>query len=302
MAGSARRPARAVRPVRTRAPWYDSPWRIAGHAVSAALTIAVVALIVALVVVPKATGGASLTVLTGSMEPTLMPGDVVVIKGVSAEQVCSDVSIGTIVTYLPTPNDPALITHRVVGKTIGTFDDGTSCRLITQGDNNSAVDEPVSPEQVRGVFLYGIPQLGWARQWAGGNIQILLMVGAAALVAYGLWTSMRKPKVRVLNAAGITVGSDGSRIDPAGMPAGGPLDATMPVASQDPAQGVFDRELRARELDLREREIELRARELELAWRRAGVPTDNTGNDDTANELGGIVAPHSSSAHYPSEA
>ena len=240
---------------RPRTPWYDSPWRVVGTAFSAAATVAVVALIVALVVVPRLVGGASLTVLTGSMEPSLSPGDVVVTRGMSADEVCTDVPVGSIVTFLPKPDDPALITHRVVGKTIGTFDDGTRCRLVTQGDANSAVDDPVSPAQVRGVFLYGLPKLGWAQQWATGNTQGLMIVGALALVAYGIWTS-RRPKSSVMVLPGT------------GQPA-------PPVPTTQPAPGdAREQELRERELAVRERELALREHELAL---RAGRPARPTG-------------------------
>lgn len=244
------------RPVgqRLRTPWYDSPWRIVGTALSSAATVAVVALVVALVVVPRLVGGASLTVLTGSMEPSLSPGDVVVTQGVDVDEVCTDVSVGTVVTFLPEPDDPALITHRVVGKTIGTFDDGTSCRLVTQGDTSSAADDPVSPAQVRGVLLYALPKLGWAQQWATGNPQGLLTVGAVALVAYGLWTS-RRPRSSVL-------------VVPGGAPA-------QPDVAPQPAQGeARELELRERELAVRERELALREHELAL---RVGRPAGSSG-------------------------
>jgi signal peptidase len=248
------RPASA----RVRRAWYDSPWRIAGHALSTTCTVALVALVLALAVVPRLAGGASLTVLTGSMEPTLRPGDVVVTRGVTPHEVCTEVAVGTIVTFLPRPDDPALITHRVVGKTIGTFDDGTGCRLITQGDNNSARDEPVSPEQVRGVFLYGLPTVGWARQWVGDHLPVVGVALAVAVLGYGLWSGSRRPRTRVLSVPGI---------------AGG----TPPGVHPEPAASAAterDRELRERELLLRERELAVRERELTL--RSAGTPDPST--------------------------
>lgn len=248
------------RAVRLRPAWYDSPWRIAGHAVSAALTIVVLAAVVALLVVPRVTGGASLTVLTGSMEPSLRPGDVVVTRGIDVDQVCSEVAIGTIVTYLPNPGDPALITHRVVGKTVGTFEDGTSCRLITQGDNNSAVDDPVSPAQVRGVFLYGLPKLGWARQWVGDNVQAVLVAAAVALVGYGLWSTTRRPRTRVLALPG---SAPAGATNPTGA-GGGPSPQPPGPWPGDPVSTVREQELRERELAVRERELALREQELAL--------------------------------------
>jgi signal peptidase len=262
------RVSRSNRPVRLSGAWYDSPWRIAGHAVGSALALVLIGLVLALAVVPRLSGGASLTVLTGSMEPTFAPGDVIVVKGIDAAQVCAEVGVGEIVTFFPEPDDPALISHRVIGKTIGTFDDGTSCRLVTQGDANSAVDDPVSPQQVRGVFQYGVPKLGWARQWVGDNVQTVVVVAALALVALGVASSMRKPRTRIYAAPG---GTDG----PAGL-GGVPVDAApAPAAAPgapalDAEDRAHERALRERDLDLRERELELRERELALARLQAG--------------------------------
>lgn len=232
--------------------WYESPWRIAGRAVSIAFVVAVIALIAALLVVPRVAGGSSLTVLTGSMEPTLTPGDVVAVRGVAPDQVCTEIGVGDIVTYLPEPGNPALITHRVVGKTVGTFDDGTDCRLITQGDANSAADAPVSPEQVRGSFLYSLPALGWVRQWVSENLMMLGIVLGAGLLGYGLWSTFRRPRTRVI----MTSGSDGGTAV-----AGGSASASVSAPAAEPSP----HDLRVRELDLRERELAVRAQELQLA-------------------------------------
>ncbi|MGJ0389964.1 signal peptidase I [Microbacterium sp. CGR1] len=225
--------------------WYESPWRIAGRAVSLAFVVTVVALIAALLVVPRVAGGSSLTVLTGSMEPTLAPGDVVAVRGVAPDRVCTEIGVGDIVTFLPEPGSPALITHRVVGKTVGTFDDGTDCRLITQGDANSAADDPVSPEQVRGSFLYSLPTVGWVRQWVSENLMVLGIALAAGLLGYGLWSTFRKPRTRVVMTSG----------------SGGVAAVSAPAPAAEPSPD----DLRVRELDLRERELAVREQELQLA-------------------------------------
>lgn len=244
---------RSDRPARTASTrWYDSPWQIVGRAVGTALAIAVLGALLALVVVPRLLSGDSLTVLSGSMEPTFSPGDVVVVKGVSENSVCADVSVGSIVTFFPEPNDPTLITHRVVGKTIGTFEDGSSCRLITQGDANSAVDAPVSPAQVRGLFMYGVPGLGWIRQWAGQNPALLGGIGAAVVVGWILWGALRKPRTTVVAA-------------PPSSAAGGAAGAGTPDGAGVPVEPSRERELRERDFQLRERELELRERELAFA-------------------------------------
>ncbi|QIM19226.1 signal peptidase I [Leucobacter coleopterorum] len=252
--------ARAGTQARSLGHWSTSPWQIVGRAVMSALVISAVVVLLALVVVPRVMGGDSLTVLSGSMEPTFAPGDVVVVKGTDEVGVCNDVSVGAIVTYFPKANDPALITHRVIGKTIGTFEDHTQCRLITQGDANSSVDEPVSPTQVRGVFMYGIPKLGWARQWVGENPMLALAALVAVLVIAGGWSATRKPRTTV-----ITAPRQGS----------GMMKQTSTTASAKPDVGVVrDRELHDRELKLRERELELRERELAHAIARSASATD----------------------------
>ena len=247
--------------------WFESPWRIAGRAITSALAFAAIIVLLALVVVPRLMGGDSFTVLSGSMEPTFSPGDVVVAKGISEDEVCTDVSVGTIITFFPQPNDPTLITHRVVGKTIGTFDDGTNCRLITQGDANSTVDEPISPAQVRGVFMFGVPKLGWARQWISENTMLVVGIAAAALVVGGLWSSLRRPRTTVMTIprpAGTQLGDSlGVRATP----------STDTVPARDSSSGK-NMELMERELALRERELELRERELAFALQR--VPQANT--------------------------
>jgi signal peptidase I len=229
--------------------WYDSPWRIAVNALGLGLTLLLVALACGVFLVPRLLGGTSLTVLTGSMEPGLVPGDVVAVRGIDEDDVCSRVSVGDIVTYLPEPGKPDLITHRVVGKTIGTYKDGTDCRLVTQGDANSAADKPVSPAQVRGTFLYGIPKIGWARQWVTDHRGLALGGAVALVLAYGAWDTVRPPRRRLV-----------------AMP-GGAGAAVLPATPAPPPAPAPDDALRVRELDLREREVAVREAELALRTR-----------------------------------
>lgn len=261
----------------SRGQWFDSPWRIAGRAITSALAILAVGAVLALVVIPRLLGGDSLTVLSGSMEPTFSPGDIVVVKGTDEKSVCSDAAVGSIVTFFPKPNDPSLITHRVVGKTIGTFKDGTDCRLITQGDNNSSVDEPVSPSQIRGIFIYGVPNLGWARQWAGENTAVLLFMGAVGIIAWGLWSAFRPARTTVMSVPRSTAASGVAGLTP---------DSWTPDSERNsndfelgPSTGGSDHDLRERELSMRVKELDLRERELEFALQQSTHSRANAGLD-----------------------
>lgn len=204
-----------------------SPLRIVGTVVWLAVAVPVVAAAVLVVLLPRLLDGTSLTVLTGSMRPTLAPGDVVVVRNISPSLVCPQVEVGQVVTFLPEPDNPTLITHRVVAKTSGTYDDGTSCRLITQGDANYVVDdEPISPVQVRGVMVFSVPKLGLATRWLGNHIQVVA-IGCLLLVVYMLWDGVRPPRTRVV---GCESGTPGSQLL-ASQVAQGPVEPRCPAAA-----------------------------------------------------------------------
>ncbi|MGI6685024.1 MAG: signal peptidase I [Bacillota bacterium] len=97
--------------------------------------------------VPKVFGFAPLIVLSGSMEPAIYPGDVVVIRAQGAEKY----KIGDIATYL---DGQIVFTHRIVGEENGMF--------ILKGDSNNTVDDTVKPEQFEGKVLLTIPKIGVA--------------------------------------------------------------------------------------------------------------------------------------------
>jgi signal peptidase len=92
---------------------------------------------------PKAFGMAHVVVVTGSMEPTVNVGDILIIR----EQ--PDYAVGDIVTYR---SGVSLVTHRIVAK--------QGDLLITRGDHNNVDDAPIPPESVEGKMIFRIPMLG----------------------------------------------------------------------------------------------------------------------------------------------
>jgi signal peptidase len=147
---------------------------------------AVAALLLAVVVLPLALGWVPLTVLSGSMEPTVPTGSQVVVAPLEGEDDAAGLSTGDVVTFMPRPDDPTLVTHRIVGVAV----DGEGRRsFTTQGDANAAPDaEPVTATQLRGLVKYHVPWAGYAatlldaEQKRGGIVLV-----AAALFGYALW-------------------------------------------------------------------------------------------------------------------
>ncbi len=84
-------------------------------------------------------------VLTGSMSPTISPGEMILIK--QKEQY----NQGDIVTYLD--EDNYFITHRII-----QIDDST---CVTKGDNNNVQDLPFTNDNILGSVVYHSKVLGF---------------------------------------------------------------------------------------------------------------------------------------------
>jgi signal peptidase len=181
------------------------------ESVSVALLVGALALGVVCVVLPKLLGAVPLTILSGSMAPTMPAGALAVVRPVEATQV----RVGDVLSYQTDPDVPTLVTHRVIAVSRNAHGDVS---LTLQGDANSAPDElPVRPDQVQGSVVYAVPYVGWVANrlnvGAGANYAhwaayALIAVGALRiLLGLGGSNSPRAAWARV--AAG--------RIDAAGL-------------------------------------------------------------------------------------
>lgn len=125
-----------------------------GHVLSWLVILGISALLCAAVLIPRVAGATPYTILTGSMQPQLPPGTMVVVKPRPIEQI----GIGEVITYQLKSGEPTVVTHRVVSVAINGKGERT---LTTQGDANNTVDAmPVRPVQVKGVLWYSVPHLG----------------------------------------------------------------------------------------------------------------------------------------------
>lgn len=151
-----------------------------GRALEWVVVVLVVAAALAAVVVPRLTGATPYDVLTGSMRPKMPPGTLVVVRPVDFAQL----QVGQVITYQPEPNDPSVITHRIVATGV----DVTGQPVVyTQGDANPVRDPaPVRAEQVQGRVWYVVPLLGNLTRLLDGpqrQIGYLLLVGGLFLYA-----------------------------------------------------------------------------------------------------------------------
>jgi len=110
-----------------------------------------------------------------SMVPVINMGDIVVTGPVSKLS-NSTISPGTIVTYSLGEN---LITHRVLSSNGDT--------LVTKGDAVEDADpRVVSMTQVRGIYLFKIPWLGFVANFIRGKLGWFLIIIVPAVLLLGL--------------------------------------------------------------------------------------------------------------------
>jgi signal peptidase len=131
--------------------------------------------IAASVIAPRALGGQSYTVMSGSMEPAIATGDVVVNERVSPPEV----RVGDVVTFRDPADQSRLVTHRLRSVSVR---DGVAS-MVTKGDANNTVERwsvPVGGSL--GRVTYRVPKLGYLLAAAGGSHGRLLLIALPALL------------------------------------------------------------------------------------------------------------------------
>jgi signal peptidase len=154
------------------------PIRRVGRWLGGAALATVVGAAVAVSGVPAVTGATALTVLSGSMEPTLPVGSTVVVRPQPAAQIAVD-DVITFTDHDVETGAPRTVTHRVIAVEPGVG--GPTFR--TKGDANEAPDPGlVEAADVRGVQWYVVPFVGLVKDRLFSRIGLFFTVGLALLV------------------------------------------------------------------------------------------------------------------------
>ena len=125
---------------------------------------------------PMPFGYGAALVLTGSMEPTIMADDMILVKEAESYQV------GDIVVF---QSGSMLVVHRVIQVTEES--------LITQGDANNAVDDPIAISDVKGIVFSWIPGAGpIVRLLKTPWVTVALIVGAVLMTEASFRSQKKK--------------------------------------------------------------------------------------------------------------
>lgn len=149
-----------------------APYARIGGATVARVLLATLASMLFWAAAPAAAGWSVTTVMTGSMEPVIHPGDVVVARPVSA----AELTVGQVLLVDDPDHAGRLRLHRLASAT----PDGM---LVLRGDANQSDDSsPVPVSAVHGVGFIMVPLVGTPVLWAAEGLRTNLVVLVAGLV------------------------------------------------------------------------------------------------------------------------
>ncbi len=164
-----------ARPSETRGTSRRRGFPLLRSAIIVVFALLVGALAILLTELPDAFGWHLLTVMSGSMEPTIPVGSVVIERQFPAEEIHE----GEVITFFtPSTGPDTPVTHRVVGM---ETQDGQR-RLVTKGDANDTEDTwTVNASQPVGRVDGWLPYLGYLRAWLSTALARAIIIGVAVL-------------------------------------------------------------------------------------------------------------------------
>ncbi|HLQ32965.1 MAG TPA: signal peptidase I [Chloroflexota bacterium] len=150
-----------------------------GNVLFTLLTLGIGATIVALTVLPPLLKYQTYVVLSGSMEPAIHVGSVIVATAADPNAL----QVGDVITYVR-PGDQENVTHRIVE--IKGMASGRS--FVTKGDANGANDlNEIRFDRLAGKVQLTIPGLGYFFKFIGSPQMRLLFIVVPGLLLLGTW-------------------------------------------------------------------------------------------------------------------
>jgi len=116
--------------------------------------------------IPDFLGYKTFVIVSGSMEPTIMTQDAILVKEVPQDEI----KINDIISF---SQGESIITHRVIGI---VKDDGM-IKYRTKGDNNNIEDKKKTTyEQIEGKYQFKLKQLGVVTKMLKSKITLIILV------------------------------------------------------------------------------------------------------------------------------
>ncbi len=116
--------------------------------------------------IPDFLGYKTFVIISGSMEPTIMTEDAILVKEVAQDKI----KIGDIISF---SQGETIVTHRV----IEMIEENGKTKYKTKGDNNQVEDkEKISYEQIEGKYQFKINQFGIVTEILKSKITLIILI------------------------------------------------------------------------------------------------------------------------------
>jgi len=155
-------------------------------------SLTVIALLLIVSVFPITGNYKFFIVQSGSMEPAIKMGSVVMVKPEK------DYKIGDVITFGPYSKKRAPTTHRIYDIKV----QGGKPIYITKGDANNAPDQKeVRERDIVGKVLFSVPYLGYAVDFAKKPVGFMLIVIVPAIIIIydevkNIWQEIKKSSTK----------------------------------------------------------------------------------------------------------
>lgn len=216
------------------------------------LALVAVMVILASPLLPTKNFASFYAVVSGSMEPTIPTGAIALVTAADTK----DLSSGQIIAF-ESPNNPqTTIMHRI--NSVQKSDN--SVMYLTKGDNNEAIDSWfISPAQIKGIYQFNIPLVGYAVTWIKAPIGFAIAIGIPALliailqirkIKQGINEEVEKRTRKALQNSDPGSGSSSNTSRLPSIAVAIILSASMIMATASPVQALFSAQVTATGLTL----------------------------------------------------
>lgn len=140
------------------------------------ILVAVLIILAVMLVGVRLVGLRPMTVLSGSMEPTYMTGDLIYVREVAYQEL----KAGDVITFLL--SEDTVATHRIV-EVIPDETDPTVVRYRTKGDANDSEDGSlVHCRNVVGTPVFSLPKMGYVANYIQNPPGTYIAISAGAVL------------------------------------------------------------------------------------------------------------------------
>lgn len=142
--------------------------------------------------VPTVGGYAPLIVLTGSMEPDIMSGDLIIVKQIDGK----DVNVHDVIAFFdPDGNGTSILTHRVEE----IYEENGTLYFRTKGIANNTQDRlPVSADKLVGIYVTRIGGAGNVAMFMQTTAGLIICVVVPLVLLIG-WDVFRRKRYEKAN-------------------------------------------------------------------------------------------------------